>query len=226
VGRSQSRWNGSRRLRCSLRSSGPHRQPSHACEHPAPAEQADHGSDSGVIVQDSEARKYGVKIVLDKIGIPGRHQRKCLVSSVGHVRRGVQPVLKKEEKTEHETEGLALRKEIGCQKKRDQPLQEGSAPEAECGTKPSEQVVSALVNNQVGIVNKQSGSVGGKCIGQKRKIKDGPTRNRRAGDRPPRFLENGLETFKHRPAVILKINDGPKRLRTFVRRGVCCFLLE
>ena len=94
-----------------------------------------------------------MKIVLDEIGISGCNQRKGLCSSVGHVRCRVEPVLEKEKKAEDEAERLTLRKEVGCQKKWDQPLQESAAPEAERGTKPSEKIVASFVNNQVGVVD-------------------------------------------------------------------------
>src|SRR5208283_1303802 len=157
-----------------LNASASRGQPRDCSNHPTPAEQPNHRRDLLVAVQNSEAREDGEEIVLDEIWIPRRYQREGLRPRVGHVGRGVEPVFEKEEQAEDKAGGLALGEEIHSQKKRDQPLQQRASPEAKRGAEPAEEIVSAFVDDQVGVVDEQESAVGGKRVGQECDVEDEP----------------------------------------------------
>src|ERR1700737_1782532 len=87
-------------------------QPSHRSQHSSPAEKIYPGSDFGVVLERSEARKDGVPVVLNIIGIAGRNQWQNLGTRVGHVACGVEPVFEKEEQAERKGGHLPLVKEV------------------------------------------------------------------------------------------------------------------
>ena len=89
--------------------------------------------------------------------------RQHLGAGIGHVGRGVEPVLEEEELAENEARSLPLREEICGQQKWDQPLQQRASPKTECGSEPGEQIVAAFVDNQVGIVDEKKSAVGEKA---------------------------------------------------------------
>ena len=110
-------------------------EPSYDSYHPAPAQQADYGRNLGVVVENAQVREDSVEIVLNKFRVAGGDQGQNLRSRVGHVGCGVEPVLEKKEKAENETSGLPLVKEIHCQKKWHQPLQQRASPQTESGAR-------------------------------------------------------------------------------------------
>ena len=72
------------------------------------------------------------------------------------------------------TRDLTLAEEVRCQQKRDQPLQQRASPKAERGAEPAEQIVSAFVNYQVGVIDQQAGAMSGKGIRNKSDVEDKP----------------------------------------------------
>src|SRR5215813_13433659 len=90
-----------------------------------------------------------------KIRIACRDQWQLHGPRVGHVAGGVQPVFEEEEHAEGKRSRLSLRKEVTCKRERNHPLQDGSAPQPEDRTKPSEQQVPAFVYDQVGAIDKE-----------------------------------------------------------------------
>src|SRR5437764_7675552 len=112
-----------------------------------------------------------VKIVFNEIGITGCNQRQNLRSRIGHISCGVEPVFEEEKTAEHERCQLAFRKEVCGEQKRDQPLQQRASPKAERCTEPSEQIVAALVNDEIGSVNEQESAVRREGVGEESQIK-------------------------------------------------------
>ena len=105
-----------------------------------------------------------MEIVFYKISIASGDQREGLCARIGHVGRGVKPILKKEERAEDEAADLSLRREVDCQQKGNKPLQERSSPQAKRRTKPSKKIVPALVHNEVGGIDKEKAPMRGEGI--------------------------------------------------------------
>ena len=149
-------------------------KPSNHCQHSAPAQNPHHRSDLRVVVQHAEAGEDGVEIVLDKIRIARGDQRQFHRARISHVGRGVEPVLKEEKQAEDKARGLALGEKIRGQEKWHQPLQQGASPKAERRAEPSEQVVPALMDDEVGAVDEKKSTVRGESVGEERDIKNEP----------------------------------------------------
>ena len=126
----------------------------------------------GVVGQNSETRENRVPVVLDVVGVSGGHEGQSHGAGVGHVGGGVEPVLKEEKHAEHEGRGLAFAEEIGCQQQRDQPLQNGSSPEAEGWAEPPEEQVAAFVDDKVGGVDEQVAAMHAECVDQEENVED------------------------------------------------------
>ena len=171
----------------------PHEQPCHHSQHPAPSQQPNHGGDLRIVVQKSEAGEDCVEVVLDEIGIACCYQRQDLGACVRHVGCGVEPVFKKEEQAEGKSGGLALAEKIDCQQERDEPLQQRPSPKTERGTEPSEEIVSALMDDEVGAINEEEFAMRVESVEEKCHIKNQPRRQRRMGDGLPRYVENRLQ---------------------------------
>ena len=92
------------------------------------------------MIQDAEVGEDAEEIVFHEIGIASRNQWQYLGSGVGHIGRGIEPVLEKEKQAENEARSLALREEIYGQQKWDQPLQQRPSPETQRGSEPAEQI--------------------------------------------------------------------------------------
>ena len=185
---------------CAGRHPTSHNQPRHHSQHPAPSQQPNHGGDPRIVVQDSEAGEDCVEVVLDEIGIACCYQRQDLGACVRHIGRGVEPVLEEEEQAEGETGGLALAEKIDCQQERDEALQQRPSPETKRGTKPSEEIVSALMDDEVGAINEEEFAMRVESVEEKCHIKDQPRRQRRTRERLPRLIENCLQ----RPLVVMR----------------------
>lgn len=166
------------------------RQPHYAADHSTPSQDADDRGDLGVIVENAEIGEDAEEIVLCQIGVAGGDQREQLSAGVGHVFGGVDPVFEKEEQAEDEAGQLAFAEEISCQKKRDKPLQQRPTPQAEGGAEPTEQVMSAFVDHQIGAMNKERCGGFAEGVEEKADIKNEPCGERRPGYGLPRFVNN------------------------------------
>jgi len=130
--------------------------------------------------------------MLNEIRITHRDQWQIHGASVGHVGRGVQPVLKEEEQGEDERRGLALREKVCGQEKRHQPLQDGSTPQSRNLSEPPEKKMAALVHHQIRQVDKEKFPVFRKRISQKDDIKQKPPRKRNPRYRLPASIVSSL----------------------------------
>ena len=124
-----------------------------------------------------------------KVGVAGGDQGQRHGARVGHVGCGVEPVLEGEKQAEDEAGGLALSEEVHGQKKREQPLQQRASPKTKRGAEPTEQVVAALVDDEVGAVDEKKSPVRGESVGEEGDIEDDPGGQRRLRDRLPRLSE-------------------------------------
>jgi len=113
-----------------------------------------------------------MEVVLGKLRIASRHQRQHQGARIGHVGCRVQPVLEEEKQAKDEAGDLAFGEEVHGQKKWDQPLQQRPSPQAERSPKPSEQVVTAFVYNEVRAVDEKKSAVRGEGVREESKIKD------------------------------------------------------
>jgi hypothetical protein len=90
-----------------------------------------------------------------------------------------------------------LRKKVYGQKKGDKPLQQRASPKTEGGAKPSEEIVTALMDDEICAIDKKIPSVGGERIDEEKRIKDKPGEQCCARDRLPGLVNDGLEVFEH-----------------------------
>lgn len=130
--------------------------------------------------------------MLRQIGVACRHQGQYLRACVGHIFGGIDPILEKEEKAENEPCHLAVREEIDCEKKWNEPLQQCATPEAQCGSKPAKEVMTAFVNHQVGIVNEKRRGRLAESVDQKGHVEDEPGCYGRARDWFPGSAETRI----------------------------------
>src|SRR5438270_7963266 len=138
-----------------------------------------------------------VKIVFNEIGITGCNQRQNLRSRIGHISCGVEPIFEEEKPAEDERGHLAFGKEVCGEQKRDQPLQQRASPKAERWTEPSEQIVAALVNDEIGSVNEQESAMGRESVGEESEIEHEPSNQGRTRDRLPGLIQHGLQVVEH-----------------------------
>lgn len=134
-----------------------------------------------------------MEIVLYKIRISRCDQGQLLRPRVRHVSRRVEPILKEEEQAEDKSGRLPLCEEIRGQKKRHEPLQQRASPKSERGAEPSEQIVAAFVNNQIGRIDEQKSATRREGIDEKSGIENEPRNDRWARNRLPWLAQNGLE---------------------------------
>lgn len=113
-----------------------------------------------------------MEIVLHEVRIARRDQGQFLRPCVRHVSRRVEPILKEEEQAEYKAARLPLRVEVSSQEKRHQPLQQRASPKSERCTKPSEQVVTAFVNNQIRRIDEQESAMRSESVSEKSRIED------------------------------------------------------
>ncbi len=143
-------------------------------QHPAPAEPPDDCCDYGVISQDAEAGEDCKPVMFDVVPSSGADQRQHLRPRVSDVGCRIEPVFEKEEQAENESGSLPLAEEISSEGERHSPLQNGSAPQAKCRTKPSEQKMSAFMHDQVGKIYEQELPIMKQSIDEKRPIECTP----------------------------------------------------
>src|SRR5437868_15278350 len=101
------------------------------------------------MLQKTETAEDRIPVVNDKFRISQRDQRQSLCACVSHIGGNAEKILEQKEQTECECRSLSLSEEVARQEKRDNQLEQRSAPSSEGCSKPAEQCMSSLVHNQV-----------------------------------------------------------------------------
>ena len=148
-----------------------------------------------------------MEVVFNEIRISGCDQWQLLRAGIGHVGRGVEPIFEEEEQAEREAGDLALTEKGSRKQQRNEPLQQRASPEAKRRAEPSEEVMAALVNDQIGAVDKQKSAMRVERVRHEQDVKNTPGHNCRSGDRLPGFIENRLEIFEHAAGNDRKLNE-------------------
>lgn len=131
-----------------------------------------------------------MEVVLDEIRVAGRDQRESLRPRIGHVGRGIQPVLEEEKQAEDKTGNLALAEEICREQERHEPLQQRASVESQCWAEPSEEIVAALMHDQIGVVYDEPGAVRVEGVGEKSKVENNPCNQCRPRNWLPRLVHD------------------------------------
>lgn len=177
--------------------------------------------------------------MLDEVRIACGHQRQGHCSCVRHVSSSVKPILEEEEHAKREGCGLTLAVEISGKEQRDQPLQNGSSPEAQRRPEPAEKQVSRFMYDQVCGIDKEECHSHAEDIHQECEIKEEPRGDRPAGHRPPVFSDPApfhkrVEVFTHLNAILGDLQrdtrlrrcgrDRPVRWLDYARTALCTMI--
>ena len=171
------------RLRVLLRLNAlvrPPRQPPHHCDHSNPPNCSRSSADFLVLQQQSPLPKQNSPVV-----IPRTDQRQILRSRIRHIRPDVRKILEKPKHAKCRSRNLSPPKEISSARQRNNQLHQSPAQNHHRVPKHAKQRVPALVNHQIGKIQKKKAASLPRRINQEQNEKANPSDPGIARDRLP-----------------------------------------
>ena len=155
-------------------------EPGHGGEHAEIAESAHEAADFLVLGENAPLGEENGPVALIRAD-----KRQDGSACVGHVGADVGEIFEEPEAAKSEAGGFALEEKIGGAEQGNEQFGEGSAKDVDGVTKPTEEEMSAFVDDQIDVIEDEKTGAAGESVEKEKGVETEPSNSGEAGDRLP-----------------------------------------